>query len=125
MDRLRTLIREPALVIDFVENLLVMLVAFGLGLQGDQQTYIVAAVVALLGLLKAFTTRPFAVAAVTDFGRAVLVVFASFGVGLNADQIAIAVVFLGSVTTLVMTLRVTPARDPMPVTPASGVVPAA
>ena len=125
MERLKTLVREPALVIDFVENLLIMLVAFGLGLSGDQQSYIVAAVVALLGLLKAMTTRPFAVAAVTDFGRAVLVLMASMGVGLSADQIAMAVVFLGSITTLVMTLRITPARDPRPISPSGGVVPQA
>jgi hypothetical protein len=55
----------------------------------------------------------------------VLVLMASFGVGLTPDQIAIAVVFMGSITTLVVTLRVTPANDPLPVTPASGVVPAA
>lgn len=125
MERLKTLVREPALLIDLSETFILMLVAFGLGLSGDQQTYIVAAVVALLGLLKAFTTRPFAVAAVTDFGRAGLVMFASLGVGLSPDQIALAVTFLGLVTTLVMTLRVTPANDPLPITPASGVVPTA
>lgn len=125
MERLRTLVREPALLIDCVETLLLMLVAFGLGLSGDQQTYIVAAVVALLGLIKGVLTRPFAVSAVTDFGRALLAVFASFGVGLSPDQIALTVTFLGLVTTLVTTLRITPARDPAPITPSGGVIPAA
>lgn len=113
MTDFKTLLREPALIIDFVETLLVFLVAFGLGLSGDQQSYIVAAVVAILGLIKAFSTKPFAVAAVTDLGRALLVLGASFGVGLTADQIAIAVTFLGTVTTLLVSIRVTPKYDPV------------
>ncbi len=39
MKRLRELVREPALVIDLVETLVVLVVAFGIGLSGDQQTY--------------------------------------------------------------------------------------
>lgn len=113
MDRLRTLIREPALIIDLVETLVVGLVAFGIGLSGDQQTYIVAAVVAVLGLIKACTVAPFAVNAVVDLGRAVLALLASFGVGLTADQIAILVTLLGTVTTLIATNRTTPIYDPV------------
>lgn len=115
MERLKTLVREPALLIDLAETLVIMLVAFGVGLSGDQQTYIVAAVVAGLGLLKAFMTRPFAVAAVTDFGRAVLALAATFGVGLTADQIAITVTALGTITTIILRAQVTPATDPRPV----------
>jgi hypothetical protein len=103
--------REPALLIDAAETLLLMLVAFGLGLSGDQQSYIVAAVVAGLGLVKAVSVKPFAVAALTDFGRALLVVFASFGIGLTADQIAVAVTFLGLITTLIMRAQVDPPQS--------------
>lgn len=113
MERLKSLVREPALLIDLAETIVVALVAFGIGLSGDQQTYIVAAVIGTLGLLKAFMTKPFAVAAVTDFGRAVLAVLMSFGVGLTADQIAIAVTLLGTVTTILVSIRVTPTYDPV------------
>lgn len=114
LERIKYLVtREPALLIDLAETLVVMLVAFGLGLSGDQQSYIVAAVVAGLGLAKAATTRPFAVAFLTDFGRAVLVVLASFGVGLSADQIAVIVTMLGTVTTVIMRGQITPTKSPV------------
>lgn len=112
MTRIKELIREPALLIDFAETLVVLLVAFGLGLSGDQQSYIVAAVIATLGLLKALLTRPFAPAAITDFARALLVLGASFGVGLSADQIALIVTALGTLTTIVVRGQVSPAVEP-------------
>lgn len=113
MERLKELIREPALLIDLGETLVLLVVAFGIGLSGDQQTYIVAAIVAVLGLLKGFMTRPFPPSAVTDFGRAGLALFASFGVGLTADQIALIVTALGLITTVVLRGQITPAHDPV------------
>lgn len=113
MNRLKALIREPALLIDLAETLVLMVVAFGLGLSGDQQTYIVAATVALLGLLKGFMTVPFPPAAVTDLGRAALALFASFGVGLTADQITLAVTALGLITSIVLRGQITPTYDPV------------
>lgn len=112
--RLRELVREPALIIDLVETIVVLVVAFGVGLSGDQQTYIVAAVVAVLGALKGLTTRPFAVTLLTDAVRAILVLAASFGVGLTADQIALIATALGTVVTLVARGQITPAVEPAP-----------
>lgn len=112
--RLRELIREPALLIDLVETLVILVVAFGVGLSGDQQTYIVAAVVAVLGLLKGLMTRPFAVTLLTDAARAVLVLAASFGVGLSPDQIALTATALGTVVTLIARGQITPAVEPAP-----------
>lgn len=113
MSRFKELIREPALLIELASVGVLMLVAFGVGLSGDQQTYIIAAIVALLGLLKAFLTRPFVVAFLTDFARAGLVVAASFGVGLTADQIALSVTFLGIITTVIIRGQITPTHDPV------------
>lgn len=113
MGRFRELLREPALLLDAVETLVVLLVAFGLSLSGDQQNYIVAAVVALVGVAKGFTTTPFPVSVIPDFGRAVLVLAASFGLPMTADQIAVLATFLGTVTTLVMRAQITPTRDPV------------
>lgn len=123
MDRIKALIREPALLIDFSETLVLMLVAFGLGLSGDQQTYIVAAVIAAIGLAKGFLTKPFPPAAVTDFGRAALALFASFGVGLTADQIALSVTALGLLTSIVLRAQVTPTYDPVTDVTGSGAGP--
>lgn len=113
MERIKSLIREPALLIDLAETLVLMVLAFGIGLSGDQQTYIVAAFIALLGLLKAFLTRPFAVAALTDFGRAALCLMASFGVGLSADQIALIVTSLGLISTVIIRGQITPTSSPV------------
>jgi hypothetical protein len=113
MTRFKELVREPALLIDLAETLVLMLVAFGLGLSGDQQTYIVAAVIAGLGLIKASMTRPFAVAALTDFGRVALCLLASFGVGLTADQIALSVTALGLLTSVILRGQVTPTSSPV------------
>lgn len=112
-DRLRELIREPALLIDLAETFVLMVLAFGVGLTGDQQTYIIATVIAALGLAKGLMTKPFPPAAVTDLGRAALALFASFGVGLTADQIALIVTALGLVTTVVLRGQITPAKDPV------------
>lgn len=122
---IKGLIREPALLIDLAETVVIALVAFGFALSGDQQNYIVAAVVAALGLAKAFLTRPFAVAALTDFGRAALVLLASFGVGLTADQIAVLVTLLGTVTTVVIRAQITPNNSPVVVRGGSGAGPVA
>lgn len=113
MDRLKALAREPALLIDLGETLLIFLVAFGAHISGDQQNYIVAAIIALVGLCKAFTTKPFPVTLVVDAARAVLVVMASFGVGLTADQIAITATMIGTVTTVIARAQITPRRDPI------------
>jgi hypothetical protein len=113
MTRYKELVREPALLISIAESLVLLFVAFGAGLSGDQQSYIVAGVVAVLGLLKAFLTRPFAVAALTDAARAVLVLVASFGIGLTADQIAMLVMTLGLITTVIIRGQITPAKSPV------------
>ncbi len=113
MNRLKDILREPALLIDAVETGLILLVAFGLNWSGDQQAYIVAAIVAIVGVAKGFTTRPFAVSLITDLGRAVLVLAASFGLNVSGDQIAIAITFLGTLTTLVGRAQITPTNDPV------------
>lgn len=110
-NRFNVLLREPALLLDAVETGLVLLVALGLPLGHDQETYIVALVVAVIGVFKGFSTRPFPVHLVTDLSRAVLVLVASFGLNLPPDKIAIIVTFIGTLTTLVGSIRTTPSFD--------------
>lgn len=113
MERVRALLREPALLIDLGETLVLFLVAFGIGINGDQQSYLTAAIIALVGLAKAFTTKPFPVTLLTDAVRSVLVVFASFGVGLTADQITLTATLVGTVITVIARAQITPRRDPV------------
>lgn len=113
MDRLKALAREPALLIDFGETLIIFLIAFGVDIHGDQQDYLVAFLIALVGLIKAFTTKPFPVTMITDFGRAALVLAASLGLGVTADQIAVTVTMLGTLTTVVARSQITPRSDPV------------
>lgn len=107
-NRIVSLIREPALLIDLVETIVLLVVTLGLTLTVDQQTWIVAAFVAAIGLAKGLLTDPFAPSLVTDFGRAALMLGASFGLNLDPDSITLIVTALGTLTTLMMTNRVAP-----------------
>lgn len=115
MNRFRVLIREPALIIDAFESGVVMAVALGLfSLHGEQQRDLIAAFIALLAVVKGFSTKPFPVTVIPDFGRAALVFFGSIQLThLNADQITIVVTFLGTVMTLMQRAQITPVADPV------------
>lgn len=115
MDRLRSLLREPALLVDAFESLVVVLVALGfLGLHGDTQTNLIAVFIALLALLKGFLTKPFPVTVVPDFGRALLVFCVSLGVlHFTADQVTLLATFLGTLMTVVQRAQITPRSDPV------------
>ena len=112
--RLQAIVREPALIIDAVETLLVLFVSLGANIHGDQQTYIVAFVIALAGLIKGFSTRPFPVSVIPDFTRAGLVLAVSFGLNwFTNDQIALIATFTGTLMTLLMRGQITPTYDPV------------
>lgn len=115
MDRIKALIREPALLLDAFESAVVVAVALGLfNITGDQQRYIIGAFIAVLALAKGFTTKPFPVTVIPGLGRALLVLVGSFGlIHLNADQITLLVTFLGTLTSLVARAQITPRYDPV------------
>lgn len=113
MDRLRLLLREPALIIDFVETLVVVLVSFGLALTHDQQAWIVAVVVASLGVAKGFATHPFPVTVITDLGRAVLMLAVAFNLRISIDQVAMLTTLLGTLTTVIARGQITPVNSPV------------
>jgi len=125
MDRIKTLIREPALLIDLAETLVVLAVAFGIHLSNTQETNIIAAIVAALGLGKAFMVHPFAPGVIVDFGRAALMLGVSFGLNVTADQSALIITALGTLTTIVLTTRVTPVNDPVIAAQGAGAGPVA
>lgn len=115
MDRLRLLLREPALLIDAFESGVVVAVALGLfSLHGEQQRDLIALFIAVLALLKGITTKPFPVTVIPDLGRAALVFFGSVSlIHLNADQITLLVTFLGTLMTLLQRAQITPTNDPV------------
>jgi hypothetical protein len=113
MDRLRLLAREPALLIDAFESAVVLAVALGLfHLTGESQRDLIALFIAVLAVVKGFTTHPFPVTVVPDLGRAALVFFGSVQLThLTADQITLVATFLGTLMVLLQRAQITPAND--------------
>lgn len=115
MDRIKLLLREPALLIDAFESGVVVAVALGLfNLHGEQQRDLIALFIAVLAVIKGFSTKPFPVTVIPDLGRAALVFFCSVQVThLTADQITLVATFLGTLMTLLQRAQVTPVADPI------------
>lgn len=115
MDRLRALVREPALLIDAFESLVVVLVALGLfNLHGDTQTNLIALFIAVLAVLKGWLTKPFPVTVIPDFGRAFLVFCVSLGLlRWTPDQVTVVVTFLGTLMTVMQRAQITPRSSPV------------
>lgn len=113
MDRLKALIREPALLIDAFESLVVVLVALGLfGISGDQQTNLIALFIAVLAVGKGVLTHPFPVTVLPDFGRAALVFCVSMNIlNWTPDQVTLVATFLGTLMTVVQRAQITPRYD--------------
>lgn len=116
MGRLNALVREPALLIDAFESLIVVLVALGMfNLTGDQQVNIIAAFIAIMALAKGFLTTPFPVTVIPDLGRALLVVCVSLNIlHMSADQVTLLATFLGTLMSVVQRAQITPRHDPPP-----------
>lgn len=125
MERLKALIREPAMLIDFFESLVVFAVAMGfLNLSGEQQMNAIALFIAVLAVAKGFLVEPFPVMVIGDLGRAALVFFVSVGtLNMTADQITIAVTMLGTLLSLVGRGQVTPRYDPVTANTGAGAGP--
>jgi hypothetical protein len=115
VDRFKALVREPALLLDAFESFVVVAIALGLfSLSGDQQTNLVALFIAILAVAKGFLTKPFPVMVLTDLGRSGVVFCVSLGVlHWTPDQVTVVVTFLGTLTTLVGSIRTTPRYDPV------------
>lgn len=114
MDRFKAILREPALLVDLAETILVVAVAYGVDLSRDQQGYIVAAIIAVAAVIKGFTTHPFPPTVLPDATRAILVVAVSvFGAALTADQIAVTATLVGTIVTIIARAQITPGTSPV------------
>lgn len=113
MDRLKLLVREPALLLQLVENIIAALVIINIHVSRDSEVWIMAAIVAVNGILKGLTTHPFPVHFITDLARAVLMIGISFGLNLSVDKVTVLVTLVGTIVALVGSLRTTPAYDPV------------
>lgn len=79
--------REPAAIVSIIEAVLAMALSFGLfSLNQDRVGAIVAAVVALFGLLTAYLTKDTLLGVAVGFAKAVLVLGATYGLNLTIEQ---------------------------------------
>lgn len=79
--------REPAALVGVVESVLAVLLTFGvLGLDQAEAGVIMAAVVAVLGLVTAWATKDTLLSALSGAAKAVLVLAATFGLPLTDNQ---------------------------------------
>lgn len=110
--------REPALIISTIGSVVAFLVSVGL----DSATG--AAVVAFLSaIIIAVTTRPVAPALFTAVLAPAAALAAQFGLHWNDAQVgAVAGIVLAGFALFGIRPQATPASDPMPTAPASGVV---
>lgn len=116
--------RDPAVILEAVKVLLVMLATFGLPLSADQQVWILVALSAGFGLWKALLTRPVVVTAVTDFIQAIGVLALGFNAPITQAQLAAVVTFASAVMLLQQRQQITPTADPRPLFPGDPAAPA-
>ena len=82
--------REPAFYVGVIEALVALLVTFNLpGLSTEQATLVVAAVVAIGGVLTAWTTRETLLASLVGAVKALLVLSVGYGLPLTDVQIGL------------------------------------
>jgi hypothetical protein len=106
--------REPAVYIAVLEAALAFLVTFGLdGLSAEQSTNILAAAVALGGVLTAWATRDTLLAALGGAGKAILILGTSYGLNLSQEQVGLAVVVITSVAGVWLRTQTSPVETPV------------
>lgn len=101
--------REPAVYIAVIESLLALLVTFQLdGLSADQAALILAAAVAIGGLLASFATADALLAALSGAVKAVLVLGTAYGLSLTQDQIGMTAVLVSTVAGVFLRTQTSP-----------------
>lgn len=107
--------REPALWLEAIKAVVVLLALILPGLSYDVQVAVMVIATAVFGLLQAATTRPFQVAALKEFVQTVGVSIAAFGIDLSPTALAAVVLLVGAVSALLTRTQVTPAVAPQPI----------
>lgn len=106
--------REPVVYVAVIEAVLAFLVTFGLdGLSTEQATVILAAVVAMGGVLTAWATKDTLLSALSGAGKALLVLVTSYGINLSQEQIGLAVVMISAVGGIWLRTQTTPIDTPV------------
>lgn len=101
--------REPAVYIAVLESLLALLVTFQFdGLSPDQAALILAAAVAIGGLLASFTTRDTLLGALSGAVKAVLVLGVAYGLNLSQDQIGMTAVLVSTIAGVFLRTQTSP-----------------
>lgn len=102
--------RDPALVLEGVKVLVVLVASFFPVFSGDMQTAAVVLATAVFGLLTALTTRPPQVAAISEFIQTAGVAVAAYGISISPDKLSALVLFSGVVVTLLQRQQISPAE---------------
>ena len=116
---------EPALVVGLAQAVLAVLAASGLHFTTDQSGAILGATTAVLGLITAASTRPFAVASLTGLLTALGTLALAYGAhmpggavaSVNALVVAFAALIVRGHVSPVASLRKPPVPSPSPVPP--------
>lgn len=104
---LKLLGREPALWLALVAVVVQTVSAFWIDVSADQQAWINAVAVAVVGLVTAVVTRDGISAAVLGLAQAVLALAVGYGLDWSADQQGIAMSLVAAVVSMFVRTQVT------------------
>jgi hypothetical protein len=104
--------REPALWLEAIKAVVIVLALIIPSLSVDVQNAILVIATAVIALLQGVLVRPFQVPVITGFVQTVGVAIGAFGLNISPVLLAAVVVMVGALATLVSRVQVTPAADP-------------
>jgi hypothetical protein len=110
--------REPAAWVGLIESVLMLLLAFGLGIDQDTFGPIMAVVVAGFGIYTAWATRDTALGAIIGFVKAALTLAAVYGLALTDGQTAAVVMVATVVVSFFQRTQTSPVDAPVSPSPA-------
>lgn len=104
--------REPAVILEFVKALLIVVAVTLVPISADVQAGILAALIAVFGVLKGLTTRPIAPTVFTDLITAIAALLLSFGIDLGPERVAAFVTLASAAVVLIQRAQITPVQTP-------------
>ncbi|MGH3745821.1 MAG: hypothetical protein ACRDT8_00295 [Micromonosporaceae bacterium] len=108
---MRSILREPALVLGTVASVLSLVVAMGGPVDEAQAPLIIAAINALFGVAAAFATRPVQPAVFVGLVTAAAALLAGYGVEVPGDVVAAVNGVVMAVVPLLTRMQVSPASE--------------
>lgn len=105
--------REPAVWVGVIEAGLTLLVVLGvLGFTSDQTALVMAAVVALFGVVTAYLTQDTMLGVLVGLVKAVIALFIGFGISVSPELTAALIGFVSVLVGLFQRTQTSPAPQP-------------